>query len=85
MAKNKPVNADKLDADLTAVANAIREKAGITDILSFPDGMVAAIKAIDLIIPEDGNLYYAGIAESVWNMDGLNFETSAIGELTEEA
>ena len=31
-------------ADLTAVANAIREKGGTTDLLSFPTGMITAVR-----------------------------------------
>ena len=34
------------DTSLTTVADAIREKGGTTDPLSFPDGMAAAVKAI---------------------------------------
>ena len=33
-------------ADLTAVANAIREKGGTTDLLSFPTGMITAVRNI---------------------------------------
>jgi hypothetical protein len=40
------VDADKLDDDLTNVANAIREKGGTSDTLNFPDGFVAAVEAI---------------------------------------
>lgn len=39
----KVVDADQLDADLTTVADAIREKTGGTELLSFPDGMAAEI------------------------------------------
>ena len=51
MANYKVVNADQLDADLTSVADAIREKTGGSEALSFPDGMVAQLKMIpDLIV-----------------------------------
>ena len=46
MADNKVVNTTQLEADLTSVANAIREKAGSTDSLAFPDGFVSAIGGI---------------------------------------
>lgn len=46
MATYKFVNADQLDADLTTVANAIREKGGTTAKLSFPQGMKAAVDAL---------------------------------------
>lgn len=42
----KVVDADQLDADLTAVADAIREKTGGSELLSFPDGMVAEVGAV---------------------------------------
>ena len=51
MADYRLVDADKLDADLTTVADAIRERGGTTEPLAFPDGMVAAVKAI----PEASN------------------------------
>lgn len=51
MANYKVVDADQLDADLTSVADAIREKTGGAEALSFPDGMVAQLKMIpDLIV-----------------------------------
>lgn len=40
------VDAVRLDADLTAVADAIRSKGGTAEQLSFPSGMTAAISAI---------------------------------------
>ena len=35
------------DASLTSVANAIREKTGSTDTLTFPSGFVSAIEGIN--------------------------------------
>ena len=46
MADYKVVDAEKLDADLGVIADAIRERAGKTESLSFPDGMVDAVMAI---------------------------------------
>ena len=46
MAVYKKVDANRLDADLTAVADAIREKTGSTELLSFPDGMAAEVDAV---------------------------------------
>lgn len=46
MAVDKLVDSAQLDANLTAVANAIRSKAGVSDALSFPNGMVSAINGI---------------------------------------
>lgn len=47
MAKDKAVDSAVLDAGLTAIANAIREKTGGTDALAFPDAMVAAITGFE--------------------------------------
>lgn len=46
MANYKVVNAEQLEADLTVVADAIREKGGTTGSLSFPNGMKEAVEAI---------------------------------------
>jgi hypothetical protein len=46
MAYDKVVDSSALDADLTAVANAIREKAESTGSISFPAGFVEAIANI---------------------------------------
>ena len=47
MAYDKVIDSAKLDADLTTVADAIREKGGTYETLSFPDGFTEAIKAIE--------------------------------------
>ena len=46
MALDKLVDSTQLDADLTAVANAIRTKGGTSAALAFPAGFVTAIGAI---------------------------------------
>lgn len=46
MAKDKAVDSASLDAGLKAIADAIREKAGTSDALAFPEGMAAAIAGI---------------------------------------
>lgn len=46
MAYDKKVDSSALNANLTAVANAIREKAGVTDSFAFPAGFVSAIANI---------------------------------------
>lgn len=43
MADYRLVDATQLDSDLTTVADAIREKAGTSEPLTFPDGMAAAV------------------------------------------
>lgn len=47
MAFDKVVDSASLDAGLTQIANAIREKGGTSDQLSFPAGMLEAIAAIE--------------------------------------
>lgn len=51
MAENKVVNTTQLDADLTTIANAIREKAGVSDALVFPDGFADVISGIASVPP----------------------------------
>lgn len=46
MALDKVIDSAVLDAGMTAVADAIRAKAGTTDPLAWPDGFKAAIEAI---------------------------------------
>lgn len=46
MAEYKVVNADELDAGLTSIGDAIREKTGGTDALAFPDEMAEAVRGI---------------------------------------
>ena len=46
MALDKVVDSAALDADLTAIADAIRGKTGGADALAFPDGMISAIAGI---------------------------------------
>ena len=46
MALDKAVDSAQLNADLTAVADAIRTKGGTSEQLAFPDGFVTAIQAI---------------------------------------
>ena len=46
MAVDKLVDSTQLNADLTAIADAVREKGGTSALLAFPDGFVNAIDAI---------------------------------------
>ena len=46
MALDKAVDSAALDAGMTAVADAIRVKAGTTEPLAWPDGFKAALEAI---------------------------------------
>lgn len=47
MAMDKAVDSTQLNADLTAVANAIRTKGGTDAQLAFPEGFVSAVQAIE--------------------------------------
>lgn len=47
MALDKAVDSAQLNADLTAVANAIRTKGGTSAQLAFPDGFVSVVQAIE--------------------------------------
>lgn len=47
MAYDKAVDSAQLDADLTAVADAIRTKGGTDAQLAFPSGFVSAVQAIE--------------------------------------
>lgn len=47
MANFKLVDGDQLDADLKKVADSIREKGETKNSLTFPDGFVSAVKAIE--------------------------------------
>ena len=46
MAFDKIIDSAVLNADLTTIANAIREKCGTSGSLSFPDGFVSAVTSI---------------------------------------
>ena len=58
MANWKKVDVDQLDADLTSVADAIRERSGTAEALNFPDGFVSAVEGIQDYVVEycAGNL-----------------------------
>lgn len=47
MATYKTVNADQLDADMTALANTIRTKGGTSGKLAWPAGYQSAVMAIE--------------------------------------
>ena len=48
MANYKLVNADQLDTDLKAVANKIREKADLKDVLQFPSEFIEELNSAAL-------------------------------------
>lgn len=69
MADYKVIDAEKLDADLTTVADAIREKGGTTEPLEFPLGMKTAVEAIQSG-GGSGNIPKKGFVPTEWSDDG---------------
>ena len=67
MADYKVIDAEKLEADLTTVAYAIRVKGGTTEKLEFPQGMADAVSAIQ----SGGGEAVANPFEYVTNMNEL--------------
>lgn len=57
MAVDKFVDSTQLDADLTSVANAIREKSGVSGVLEFPDEFIEAIQNIGGAAENDVTFY----------------------------
>lgn len=49
MAYDKVIDSSALDADLTAVANAIRTASGSSDAMAFPDGFVSALQSMKMV------------------------------------
>ena len=68
MADYKVIDAEKLDADLTTVADAIRAKGGTTEQLEFPLGMKQAVEAIQ---SGGSGEEFVGIKYSDFNENGL--------------
>ena len=46
MAFDKVIDSAQLDADIKSIADAIREKAGVSDSFVFPDGFIEAVSGI---------------------------------------
>lgn len=71
MAYDKVIDSELLEADLTTVADAIREKGGTSETLIFPDGFVSAVKAIS----------GSGAILTVTAPSGVTVEVSKDGEV----
>ena len=56
MAIDKAIDTTQLNTDLTSIADAIREKAGLTDSFVFPEGFVKAIAGIEAGGGSDGGI-----------------------------
>lgn len=98
MANYKVVDADQLDAAMSATADSIRAKSGGTDpvVWDLDNGFRASVDGIqtggaggsgvmNFESSASGGIpsYQHGTAESVLDMDALNFEGNAVGSLTE--
>lgn len=76
MAIDKAIDSGVLDANLTTVAQAIREKGGTTQLLAFPAGFQSAIESIEtgitpegsLTITENGTYDVTGKAQAIVNV-----------------
>ena len=71
MATYQVVNADQLDADMTALANTIRTKGGTSGSLAWPSGYQAAVLSI-----ETGNDVSAVTATAADVLSGKKFVDS---------
>lgn len=56
MADYKMVDTTKLESDLTAIADAIREKSGSTDTLAFPEGFTEGIASISAAAAKEAEI-----------------------------
>ena len=73
MANLKAVDVDKLDADLTSVADAIRAKGETSGSLAFPDGFVNAVNDISSTEVVEPKIEPITIKENgVYNADGVD-------------
>ena len=57
---HKIVDADKLDADLTSIADTIRERSGFSGALGFPDGFKAGVDNVYSFANDSG--YTTGVS-----------------------
>lgn len=75
MAIDKAIDGTAFDSKLKSVADAIRSKGGTTDLLAFPDAMVAAITAI-----EAGGEYIIEHGSRTFTEDTFPYKTPIIIE-----
>ena len=86
MALDKVVDSTALDAGMKSVADAIRAKAGTTDLLAWPDGFKAAVEGIQTgggggstsdVEMKDVNFYdYDGTIVTSWTLEELATKTA---------
>ena len=83
MALDKVVDSAVLDAGMKSVADAIRAKAGTTDLLAWPDGFKSAVEGIQtgggttLGVPGDITFYdYDGTIVTSWTLEELATKTA---------
>lgn len=82
MANYKVVNADQLDSDLENIASKIREKTGNSQALTFPEGFISEISAIETggeEIPAEA-FHLTGSLENVFSDNKWAFFVNNYGE-----
>lgn len=84
MAVNMQVDGEKLDSDLTSVADAIRAQSGKAAAIAFPDGFVKEIGKLSggggAVTEKDVNFYdYDGTLLAAWTLEELTEETELPG------
>lgn len=81
MALDKVIDSAALDAGMTAVADAIRAKAGTTEPLSWPDGFITAINGIET---GGGGASWVTISETLPNAMYRLGDVNMDGSLTQD-
>lgn len=84
MALDKVVDSAALDAGMTAVADAIRAKAGTTEPLAWPDGFITAISGIEIGGGGGGGASWVTISETLPNAMYRMGDVNMDGSLTQD-
>lgn len=79
MAEYKVVDIEKLDTDLTTVADAIRAKTGGEEPLSFPEGMAGEVDAV-LRLERKANGMLFGISSKIMGKKEVTHIVFIIGK-----
>lgn len=82
MSVDKLVDSTQLDADLTSVANAIRTKGGTSGALSFPNGFISAVEAIETAQWTEQTVSTAGAVTQALDPYVIYHFTGALTSLT---
>lgn len=81
MALDKVIDSAALDAGMTAVADAIRAKAGTTELLAWPDGFITTIRGIET---GGGGASWVTISETLPNAMYKIGDLNMDGSLTQD-